>query len=236
MPHAADQGSTGTQHQDVRACLAPQRRGPAPSSPCVCHRPCAAAAACPQVFKRVGPAAVRLLLIPGLTEAAVTGALSMPLLGLPVMWGYTLGFILKAVGCVFGGGGGGRGCFTQTRMHWGRGRRAPCQQAQRHVRQAAGPGASAVALGCPACDPRHSRALAVWRVRGAPPLHRPAIVITTMHEVQKQRLGVAKGIPSIIVASASLDDLVAITGAAGGRRVTGGGNKRLTRRKRLAAS
>ena len=51
-----------------------------------------------QVFKRVGPAAIRLLLIPGLTEAAVDGALSMPLLGLPVFYGFTLGFILKAVG------------------------------------------------------------------------------------------------------------------------------------------
>ncbi len=36
----------------------------------------------------------------------------------------------------------------------------------------------------------------------------PAIVITTMHEVSKQRLRVAKGIPSIIVCAASFDDMV----------------------------
>jgi NhaP-type Na+/H+ or K+/H+ antiporter len=52
----------------------------------------------PQVFRRVGGAAVRLLLIPGLTEAVVDGLLAKPILGLPLLWGFTLGFILKAVG------------------------------------------------------------------------------------------------------------------------------------------
>ncbi len=50
----------------------------------------------------MGPAAVRLLLIPGLTEATVDGLLAMPILGLPILWGMSLGFILKAVGALHG--------------------------------------------------------------------------------------------------------------------------------------
>jgi hypothetical protein len=44
-----------------------------------------------QVFRRVGPAAVRLLLIPGLTEAGVDAALSIGLLKMPVFFAFTLG-------------------------------------------------------------------------------------------------------------------------------------------------
>ena len=40
-----------------------------------------------RIFKRVGPAATRLLLAPGLTEAFVTGAISTKLLGLPLFYG-----------------------------------------------------------------------------------------------------------------------------------------------------
>lgn len=40
----------------------------------------------------------------------------------------------------------------------------------------------------------------------------PAIVIQTMFELQKGGWGVAKGIPSTVVAAASFDDMVAITG------------------------
>jgi Kef-type K+ transport system membrane component KefB len=40
-----------------------------------------------RIFKRVGPAATRLLLVPGLTEAFVTGAISTKLLGLPLFYG-----------------------------------------------------------------------------------------------------------------------------------------------------
>ncbi len=86
----------------------------------------------------MGPAATRLLLIPGLTEAFVAGGAAIGIMGLTPFFGFTLGFILKAVG--------------------------------------------------------------------------PAIVIQTMFDVQKAGLGVAKGIPSIIVAAASFDDLVALTG------------------------
>lgn len=39
-----------------------------------------------RIFKRVGPAATRLLLIPGLTEAFVTGGIAMRLLNLPVFY------------------------------------------------------------------------------------------------------------------------------------------------------
>ena len=40
-----------------------------------------------RIFKRVGPAATRLLLVPGLTEAFVMGAISTKLLGLPLFYG-----------------------------------------------------------------------------------------------------------------------------------------------------
>ncbi|KAK9810538.1 hypothetical protein WJX72_012364 [[Myrmecia] bisecta] len=40
----------------------------------------------------------------------------------------------------------------------------------------------------------------------------PALVIQCMFEVQQQRLGVAKAIPATVVAAASFDDMIAITG------------------------
>lgn len=40
----------------------------------------------------------------------------------------------------------------------------------------------------------------------------PAIVVSGMFELQTAGYGVKKGIPSIVVAAASFDDVVAITG------------------------
>ncbi|KXZ53431.1 hypothetical protein GPECTOR_7g1329 [Gonium pectorale] len=51
-----------------------------------------------QMFRRVGPAAVRLLLIPGLVEAFTTAGVAMGVLRMPPFWALTMGFILKAVG------------------------------------------------------------------------------------------------------------------------------------------
>ena len=51
-----------------------------------------------QIFKRVGPAAVRLLLIPGVLEAFFDGGLAVALFGMPVTFAFAVGFILKAVG------------------------------------------------------------------------------------------------------------------------------------------
>lgn len=51
-----------------------------------------------QVFKKVGWAATRLLLIPGIIEAFVTGSVAHKLFDMPLLLGFTLGFILKAVG------------------------------------------------------------------------------------------------------------------------------------------
>ena len=51
-----------------------------------------------QIFKRVGPAAVRLLLIPGICEAFFDGGIAIALFGMPVTFAFALGFILKAVG------------------------------------------------------------------------------------------------------------------------------------------
>lgn len=50
-----------------------------------------------QIFKRVGPVAVRLLLIPGIVEALVSGGVGIPVFGLPVMLSFAMGFILKPV-------------------------------------------------------------------------------------------------------------------------------------------
>lgn len=41
----------------------------------------------------------------------------------------------------------------------------------------------------------------------------PAVVVSGMFDLQKRGYGVRKGIPSIIVAAASFDDVLAITGA-----------------------
>ncbi|GLC68141.1 hypothetical protein PLESTF_000652900 [Pleodorina starrii] len=51
-----------------------------------------------QMFRRVGPAAVRLLLLPGLAEAFVTAGAAVGIMKMPVFWALTQGFILKAVG------------------------------------------------------------------------------------------------------------------------------------------
>ena len=89
-----------------------------------------------EVFRRAGPAAVRLLLVPGIVEAVVSGSVAHAVFGMPWLLAYALGFILKAVG--------------------------------------------------------------------------PAIVIQLMFDLQKRGLGAAKGIPALVVAAASFDDLVAI--------------------------
>lgn len=88
------------------------------------------------VFRRAGPVALRLLLVPGIVEALVSGSVAHAVFGMPWLLSYALGFILKAVG--------------------------------------------------------------------------PAIVIQLMFDLQKRGLGVAKGIPALVVAAASFDDLVAI--------------------------
>ena len=88
------------------------------------------------VFKRAGPAALRLLLIPGIVEAVISGSVAHAVFGMPWLLAYALGFILKAVG--------------------------------------------------------------------------PAIVIQLMFDLQKRGWGVNKGIPALVVAAASFDDLVAI--------------------------
>lgn len=41
----------------------------------------------------------------------------------------------------------------------------------------------------------------------------PAVVVTGMFDLQTRGYGVRKGIPSIVVAAASFDDVLAITGA-----------------------
>ncbi|CAK0757076.1 hypothetical protein CVIRNUC_002510 [Coccomyxa viridis] len=90
------------------------------------------------IFRRVGPSAVKLLLVPGIVEAFFDGAIAMPIFGMPPTFAFALGFILKAVG--------------------------------------------------------------------------PALVIQAMFEVQQKRLGSTKLIPATVVAAASFDDAIAITG------------------------
>ena len=51
-----------------------------------------------EVFRRAGPAAVRLLLVPGIVEAVVSGSVAHAVFGMPWLLAYALGFILKAVG------------------------------------------------------------------------------------------------------------------------------------------
>ena len=89
-------------------------------------------------FKRVGLAAARLTVMPGLSEAIVTGFVATALFNLSVPLGLSLGFILAAVS--------------------------------------------------------------------------PAVVVGGMFDLQARGYGVAKGIPSLVVAAASFDDVVAITG------------------------
>lgn len=90
--------------------------------------------------RRLGMCVVRLTVIPGVTEAVVTGAFAAYIFSMPLALGLSLGFILGAVS--------------------------------------------------------------------------PAIVVGGMFNLQSQGYGTAKGIPSLVVAAASFDDVVAISGFA----------------------
>ena len=50
------------------------------------------------MFKTIGVPAVKLLLIPGLVEAFFNGGLAVALFGMTPLFGFALGFILKAIG------------------------------------------------------------------------------------------------------------------------------------------
>jgi len=91
-----------------------------------------------RAVKSVGWIAARLTACPGVSEALAAGLLAVPVLGVPVFMGLSLGFILAAVS--------------------------------------------------------------------------PAVVVSGMFDLQKRGYGVDKGIPSLVVAAASLDDVLAITG------------------------
>ena len=52
----------------------------------------------PQIFKRVGWVATRLLLVPGIIEAFFDGGLAIKLFDMPATFAFATGFILKAVG------------------------------------------------------------------------------------------------------------------------------------------
>lgn len=49
------------------------------------------------MFKRVGLIAVRLLLIPGISEALISGFVAVAMFNMPILIGLALGFILKPV-------------------------------------------------------------------------------------------------------------------------------------------
>ncbi len=51
-----------------------------------------------QVFKQIGIPAVKLLFIPGVIEAFFDGGMAIALFGMPPLFGFALGFILKAIG------------------------------------------------------------------------------------------------------------------------------------------
>lgn len=51
-----------------------------------------------QIFRSIGVPAVKLLLIPGLVEAFFNGGLAVALFGMSPLFGFALGFILKAIG------------------------------------------------------------------------------------------------------------------------------------------
>lgn len=51
-----------------------------------------------QVFKKIGWPAVKLLLIPGLVEAFFNGGMAVALFDMTALFGFALGFILKAIG------------------------------------------------------------------------------------------------------------------------------------------
>lgn len=50
------------------------------------------------MFKTIGVPAIKLLLIPGLVEAFFNGGMAVALFGMTPLFGFALGFILKAVG------------------------------------------------------------------------------------------------------------------------------------------
>ena len=50
------------------------------------------------MFKRVGSSAIRLLLVPGIMEAFFDGGMAIAIFGMPPLFAFALGFILKAVG------------------------------------------------------------------------------------------------------------------------------------------
>lgn len=50
------------------------------------------------MFKTIGVPAVKLLLIPGLVEAFFNGGLAVALFDMTPLFGFALGFILKAIG------------------------------------------------------------------------------------------------------------------------------------------
>lgn len=52
----------------------------------------------PQVFKTIGIPAVKLLFVPGLVEAFFDGGIAVALFGMTPLFGFALGFILKAIG------------------------------------------------------------------------------------------------------------------------------------------
>lgn len=51
-----------------------------------------------QIFRTIGVPAVKLLLVPGLIEAFFDGGLAIALFGFSPLFGFALGFILKAIG------------------------------------------------------------------------------------------------------------------------------------------
>lgn len=93
-----------------------------------------------ELVKKAGTAALRLTVLPGVTEALVVAGLAAAIFGMEVKLGLSLGFILAAVS--------------------------------------------------------------------------PAVVVGAMFELKKQGYGVAQNIPTLVVAAASFDDVVAISGFA----------------------
>eukprot|EP00928_Gymnodinium_smaydae_P079260 TRINITY_DN63230_c0_g1_i1.p1 TRINITY_DN63230_c0_g1~~TRINITY_DN63230_c0_g1_i1.p1 ORF type:complete len:588 (-),score=88.57 TRINITY_DN63230_c0_g1_i1:91-1854(-) len=89
-------------------------------------------------IKRIGPACVRLTVLPGCSEALTVGLAGYVIFGMPIALSLSLGFILAAVS--------------------------------------------------------------------------PAVVVGGMFDLQRRGYGLIKGIPSLVVAAASFDDVVAITG------------------------
>jgi len=92
----------------------------------------------PAALKRLSLVVLRLAFLPCFVEAAVMAVVSHLLMGLPIAWGFVLGFVLAAV--------------------------------------------------------------------------TPAVVVPSMITCQEKGLGVVKGIPTLVIAAASIDDVAAIAG------------------------